>query len=304
MATRGRKKSSKKITVKSVGRSDNAGSIQSKSSSKQQNTKSKIKVLFFLPDNTSLSETHLEEITKKIPSTKQIGPLLLVIHSDGGDPFAAVKIMRLLKSRFDSVIALIPDKAYSAGALMTLGADELYMSVNACLGPLDLPMEHPQDGTIISALDVINASTTIATFVDEIAAKRFSDLRTKKKIRSRTDAAKIAYQSATESVLPILSKIDPYLTQKSYRELKIAWWYAYDLLIAGLMKNTRHLAWSTSKTLTTSFPAHEYAIFRDEAKKMLNLPVQGLENFSDWLTIKQDFDTLRTTGIEITYKEF
>ncbi len=303
MATRGRKSTPKKTPVKSVDELRERSSVPEKPIATQGKEKSKIKVLFFLPDDASLSEMHLDEISKKIPSTKQADPLCLVIHSDGGNPFAAVKIMRLLKSIFGSVIALLPEKAYSAGALMTLGADELYMSVNACLGPLDLPMEHPQDGTLISALDVINASTTIATFVDEIAAKRFSDLRTNKKIRSRTEAAKIAYQSATESVLPILSKIDPYLTQKSYRELKIAWWYAYDLLIAGLMKNTPHLAWNTSKTLTTSFPAHEYAIFRDEAKKMLKLPVQGLENFSDWSLIKPDFDILRSAGIEITYKE-
>lgn len=263
----------------------------------------KVKVLYLLLDDGLLLDNHLTEIMNQIPTTKQTDSLHLVIHSDGGDPFTAVKIMRLLRDIFSRVVVLIPIKAYSAATLLTLGADELYMGTNACLGPLDLPMEHPQEGSRISALDVINAATTIAIFVDEIATKRFNDLRKEKLIKCRVEAAKIAYQSATESVLPILSKIDPYLTQKSYRELKIAWWYAYDLLLTGLMKGKKSSAWRVAKTLTTSFPAHEYGIFREEAEGMLGLPVKKLEDFNNWTLIKPDFETLRISQTEIVYKE-
>lgn len=262
-------------------------------------------VLYFLPNNQSISKKHLDQIENQVPKQKQANPLYLVLHSTGGDPFTAVKIMRRLTQTYSTVRAIIPDKAYSAATLMSLGAQELYMSVNACIGPLDLPMEHPAEGSRISALDVINAAATISTFIEEIALRRFLDLRDTEKfgIKNRAEAANIAYKHATDLVAPVMAKMDPYQTQKSYRELKIAWWYAYDLLCSGLMRGNTSNAWRTSKQLATLFPAHEYDIFREDAKYLLHLPVSNLESLSEWTKIEFEYKNVLASENHITFKK-
>lgn len=274
-------------------------------------TAKKIKVLFFLPNNQSIRENHLQNLLSQIPKAKQKRPLYLIIHSIGGNPFISVRIMRALTDVFSEIRVIIPEKAYSAATLMSFGGQAIFMSINARLSPLDLPIEHPIEGIRISSLDVINAATTISSFVEEIALRRYTELRKDEhdsaepgyEIKNRVDAANIAYKYATELVVPILSKIDPYQVQKSYRELRIGRWYAYDLLIKGLLKGNSKRASKTSKDITTIFPAHEYDIFRDDARSMLGLPVQDLESLPEWIRIEPYFRSILRIGDTIVYKE-
>jgi len=265
----------------------------------------KLKVLIYLPNSELVSEKHLILISNLIPKIKITAPLLLVVNSVGGNLFTALKIARLLRERFDGFDTLIPEKAYSAATLLSLGSKQIYMSVNSRLGPIDLPIESPTDGSRISSLDVINAATTISSFVDEIAERRFIDLRDPQKynIRNRAEAAKIAFDYATQLVLPVMGKVDPYQTQKSYREIKIAWWYAFDLLTTGMMTGKTDEAWQTCKKLTTFFPSHEYDIYREDVKYLLKLDVSNLEAFTEWSKIEPEYKKRLDAGTIADYIE-
>ena len=61
----------------------------------------------------------------------------VLIHSTGGDPLVAWKLMSLMRERFNSVSVLVPYMAFSAATLFALGADEILMHRNASLGPID-----------------------------------------------------------------------------------------------------------------------------------------------------------------------
>lgn len=61
----------------------------------------------------------------------------VLIHSHGGDPLAAWKLMSLLRERFDHVSVLVPYAAFSAATVFALGADEIVMHPHASLGPID-----------------------------------------------------------------------------------------------------------------------------------------------------------------------
>ena len=61
----------------------------------------------------------------------------VLIHSTGGDPLAAWKLMSILRERFDTVDVLVPYMAFSAATLFCLGADEIVMHPHASLGPID-----------------------------------------------------------------------------------------------------------------------------------------------------------------------
>jgi ClpP class serine protease len=71
----------------------------------------------------------------KIPRDQRAVDVLL--HSAGGDPLAAWKLMSVLRERFETVGVLVPYMAFSAATLFSLGADEIVMHPHASLGPID-----------------------------------------------------------------------------------------------------------------------------------------------------------------------
>lgn len=72
----------------------------------------------------------------------------VLVHSTGGDPLAAWKLMSTLRERVARVSVLVPYMAFSAATLFALGADEIVMHPHASLGPIDPQIRIRQpDGT-------------------------------------------------------------------------------------------------------------------------------------------------------------
>lgn len=75
-----------------------------------------------------------------------IGPtkrISLLLHTNGGNTAAAWRLVNLLKTFCDEFEVLIPYKAMSAGTLISLGANNIVMSKQAALGPIDPSLVHP-----------------------------------------------------------------------------------------------------------------------------------------------------------------
>ncbi len=78
-----------------------------------------------------------EEILRAIELTDKNTPIDLILHTPGGLVLAALQIARALKKHPAKVTVFIPHYAMSGGTLIALSADEIVMSPNAVLGPLD-----------------------------------------------------------------------------------------------------------------------------------------------------------------------
>ena len=66
-----------------------------------------------------------------------------LIISNGGDPITSLRIMGLLRERFEKVSVLLPYVAYSAATILSLGADELVMHPYSNIGPVDPQLSAP-----------------------------------------------------------------------------------------------------------------------------------------------------------------
>jgi len=64
-------------------------------------------------------------------------PFDLILHTPGGDVFATLAISRLLHQYPGKIRAIIPLYAMSGGSLLALTCDELLMTRNASIGPID-----------------------------------------------------------------------------------------------------------------------------------------------------------------------
>jgi hypothetical protein len=70
----------------------------------------------------------------------KIGPcpkLSLYLYTRGGDTSAARNIVNLLRMYCDELQVIVPHKAHSSGTIISLGANEIVMSKQATLGPID-----------------------------------------------------------------------------------------------------------------------------------------------------------------------
>lgn len=72
-----------------------------------------------------------------------IKKLTLILHTAGGDTAAAWRIINLLRIFCEDLEVLIPNRAHSAGTLMSLGANRILMTKQATLGPIDPSLSGP-----------------------------------------------------------------------------------------------------------------------------------------------------------------
>ena len=83
----------------------------------------------------------LRRITRALMEFKN-KPFDLILHTPGGELFAALHLSRLLRDYPSKIRTIIPFYAMSAGTLLSLSTNEIILGPNASLGPID-----PQVGT-------------------------------------------------------------------------------------------------------------------------------------------------------------
>lgn len=85
----------------------------------------------------------------------------VLIESNGGSAEAAERIVRLLRTRFDSVRFIIPANAYSAATLICFSGDSLLMSSIATFGPIDPQINGIPARAILRAFETLEERLAI-----------------------------------------------------------------------------------------------------------------------------------------------
>lgn len=228
--------------------------------------------------NSSIENEDLYKVVeelKKIKTPKNENKILLVLNSIGGNIYPAYKIIHILRSKCKSFEVIILENANSAATLMALGADMIYMSEQSELGPLDLPMpEHPTfEGVVgpLSALDGVKPLSYLFSSVYLMALNNLGlDIRTKTRM-SRKDSLKLALDFASSYIQPMVDKLDPWILNMCERSLRIAENYGKEFLFNYMFKgniNFKSKSEDIAHKLVWGFPAHDYTISMENAKKM------------------------------------
>jgi len=77
-----------------------------------------------------------EDLLYKIGSRK-VNSILLILHSNGGSPDVAEKIVETIRDKARKFYIVVPERAKSSATLLSLGSDRIYMLESAELGPID-----------------------------------------------------------------------------------------------------------------------------------------------------------------------
>lgn len=82
----------------------------------------------------------IETLLRSIDLSKYPGTLDLMIHSPGGSPVAAEKVVLTCRTYATSFRVIVPQSAMSAATMIAMGADEIVMTETSELGPIDPQM--------------------------------------------------------------------------------------------------------------------------------------------------------------------
>jgi len=118
-----------------------------------------------------------EEVIRAIKMTDKKVPIDLILHTPGGLVLAAEQIALALKNHPAKVTVFIPHYAMSGGTMIALAADEIVMSENSVLGPVDPQLgEYPAASVlkVLSKKDIneIDDRTLILADISEKAIKQ------------------------------------------------------------------------------------------------------------------------------------
>lgn len=173
----------------------------------------------------------------------------ILLHSTGGDPLAAWKLMSMLRERFKKVCVLVPFMAFSAATLFALGADEIVMHPHASLGPID-----PQ----------------ITLFLPDGKGRQFSYEDVGAFLRFLATEVKITEQVHVSAVIEkLFSVVDPVNVGGAKRASELSSSVGERLLSMHMKSaedkaRTRQIA----ENLNKSFFAHGDAVSRSRAREL------------------------------------
>jgi ClpP class serine protease len=94
-----------------------------------------------------------ERLLRAIALTDASVPIDLILHTPGGLVLAAEQIAFALKRHPANVTVFVPHYAMSGGTLIALAADDIVMSENAVLGPVDPQLGQSPAASIVKVLE-------------------------------------------------------------------------------------------------------------------------------------------------------
>ena len=229
------------------------------------------------------------ELDEAITTTPEETAIDVWLESPGGDAHSAYKIFLDLRSRCCNLRVIVPDYAKSAATLFSLGADTVFMSAAAELGPLDVQIEHPaRENETVSGLDVADSLEYLAQAAIKIVVTGGASIVQYTRL-SRQDVLQETLRFTARFLQPAVAKLDPHLLHRAWQQLQVAERYAHTMLQQRSLPADKHLRSDEAKALigrlVYGYPAHGYVICRSEAKK-LGLPVEEAEQHPRWNTVQ------------------
>jgi hypothetical protein len=204
--------------------------------------------------------------------------ITLYLYTRGGDTMAAWSLINLLRQFCDDYEVIVPSKARSSGTLICLGADNIIMTKQATLGPIDPSLNshlNPQNPTFPQ-----NPQARVPVSVESIKGY-FDYAKQELDIHDEGELAEI--------FLGLSEQIHPIVIGNVFRSRQQILMLATNLL-------TKHFGSDQEKMnkiitfLCSDSGSHDYPIFRREARSLgLHIETPSMEFYA---IIKKVYDDI------------
>lgn len=177
----------------------------------------------------------------------------LILYTRGGDGMAAWSLLNLIRMFCDDLEVIVPMKAHSAGTMMAIGADNIIMTKQATLSPIDPSINHPLGPQIVGAPVGTRAAVSVEAINGYLSLAR----------DTLSDEGKAALGPV---MLDLARQVHPLVLGETYRRRQQTQALA-DRLLNPQVKNSENRKKIIS-FLSSDSGSHDYTINRREAASL------------------------------------
>lgn len=230
---------------------------------------------------TQISTDVLEFFSEQLDKIGKVEKISLFLYTRGGDTMAAWSLVNLIRQFCNDFEVIIPSKSRSSGTIISLGADNIVMTKQATLGPIDPSLNSPLNPQNPQAPN--NPQARIPVSVESIQG--FFDLA-KNELKVNDEA------NLKDILLNLAGKVHPLVLGNVYRSRSQIQMVARKLLVKQLGEGQTEKIDKIVSFLCSDSGSHDYAIYRNEAKDELGLSIEKPDD-DLYKIIKDIFDDLR-----------
>jgi hypothetical protein len=230
---------------------------------------------------TQISTDVLEFFSEQLDKIGKVEKISLFLYTRGGDTMAAWSLVNLIRQFCNEFEVIIPSKSRSSGTIISLGADNIVMTKQATLGPIDPSLNSPLNPQNPQAPN--NPQARIPVSVESIQG--FFDLA-KNELKVNDEA------NLKDILLNLAGKVHPLVLGNVYRSRSQIQMVARKLLVKQLGEGQTEKIDKIVSFLCSDSGSHDYAIYRNEAKDELGLSIEKPDD-DLYKIIKDIFDDLR-----------
>ena len=207
---------------------------------------------------TQIAPDILPKFTEHLDIIEKADKISLLLITNGGDTLTAWSLVNLIRSYCKYLEVIIPANCFSSGTLISLGANNLLMTKQATLGPIDPSTNGALNPVVPGTNQRVPVSVEFVNAYIEMAKKEFSIHDEK----CMTDI----FLKLSELIHP-LSLGQVYRSRQQIQMLakKLMSWQHFDDA-----KERQIISFLCSES-----GSHDYAIRRKEAKESLGLNVES-----------------------------
>ena len=223
---------------------------------------------------------HLDKISK-VNNISKVNKISLLLYTRGGDTMAAYSLVNLIRQFCEEFEIIIPSKARSSGTIISLGADNIIMTKQATLGPIDPSLNNPLNPQNPQFPN--NPQARIPVSVESIQG--FFDLA-KQELKLNDEG------NLKDILLNLSEKVHPLVLGSVYRSRTQIQMVARKLLQKQVGADESEKIEKIISFLCSDSGSHDYAIYRNEARDELGLTIEK-PNDEQYERIKRVFDNIR-----------
>ncbi len=250
----------------------------------ESNRKSKLLVYFTgdrLGMQTQIASDILDYFSEHLDKIGEVEKISLLLYTQGGDTMAAWSLVNLIRQFCTKFEVIIPSKSRSSGTIIALGADEIMMTKQATLGPIDPSINGPLNPA--NPRTPNNPEARLPVSVESIQG--FIEL-------ARQELHLEDESNLKDILLSLSEKVHPLVLGNAYRARAQIQMVAKKLLNKQLGKEKADKIDEIISFLCSDSGSHDYAIYRNEAKDELGLNIKK-PNDEQYENIKTIFEDIR-----------
>jgi len=229
---------------------------------------------------TKMASEVLDLFVHHLDTIKVVDKISLILYTRGGETLSAWSLANLLRTFCDEFEIIIPAKCHSAGTLLCLGADNLVMTKQATLGPIDPSVTTPLNPQLPGG----EPAARVPVSVEDVTAF----LEQAREALGHEPIAQI-FESLTQEVHPLVLG-HTYRIRSQIR-----------MLGRRLLSNHMDRQEDIEKILDflcSESGSHDYTVYRREARELLGLPIET-PSWEFYYLIKELYDNI-AEDLELT----